>query len=52
MRSHGVPNFPDPDSNGNFHFGINSGVNQQSATYHAAQQACQSIMPGLPAAGG
>jgi hypothetical protein len=47
MRSHGVPNFPDPNSNGAFHFSIKSGINTQSATFLAAQRACQSILPGI-----
>jgi hypothetical protein len=45
MRSHGVPNFPDPSSTGAFHISVKT-INTQSATYKKAQQACQSIMPG------
>jgi hypothetical protein len=52
MRSHALPTFPDPGSNGSFHFSIKSGINPQSATYQKAQQACQSMDPGLPQAGG
>ena len=48
MRAHGMPNFPNPDSNGTFNFGINSGVNQQSAAYQSGAQACRSIMPPPP----
>lgn len=46
MRSHGVPNFPDPTSkNGLYGFRITpgSGINPKSATYQKANQACQSI---------
>jgi hypothetical protein len=59
MRSHGVPNFPDPISEGNgaYSFGApqvapsngagGGGINPNSAAYQKASQACQSIMPGL-----
>lgn len=51
MRSHGVPNFPDPSapSNGGpIGFTITNGsdINPQSATYQKANQACQSVAPG------
>jgi hypothetical protein len=41
MRSHGVPNFPDPDSHGRFHHlpDINSPQSQ------AAQNACKDLLP-------
>lgn len=42
MRAHGIPNFPDPNSNGT-EFNA-SGVNQ--ATYEAAQHACASLRGG------
>jgi hypothetical protein len=53
MRSHGVPNFPDPQ----FHSGpgggvgvqINgSGVNPNSPAFQSAQKACGSIFGGAP----
>jgi hypothetical protein len=47
MRTHGVPNFPDPTSNGAISFNANSGVNPQSATYQKANTACESLAPGL-----
>jgi hypothetical protein len=59
MRSHGVPNFPDPVSEGNgaYSFGApqaapsngagGGGINPNSPTYQRAGQACQSIMPNL-----
>lgn len=48
MRSHGVPRFPDPDSNGHLGAagGPGSGVDPQSTQYQAATQACRSLMPG------
>jgi hypothetical protein len=45
MRSHGVPNFPDPDIKGNYptvdpqHLGVSS------TQYQAAEQACQHLLP-------
>jgi hypothetical protein len=59
MRTHGVPNFPDPvsDGNGAYSFGApqaapsngggGGGINPNSPAYQKAGQACQSIMPGL-----
>jgi hypothetical protein len=51
MRSHGLPDFPDPTSSGG---GIQlsiggekgSGLNPSSPVFQAAQKACQSVMPG------
>jgi hypothetical protein len=40
MRSHGVPDFPDPDSNGNFHVGNNSVSSQETA----ANQVCNHLL--------
>jgi hypothetical protein len=52
MRSHGVPNYPDPNSNGQFvETGSNSlnvrsnSPNVGSSVLSAAQSACQSLMP-------
>jgi hypothetical protein len=45
MRSHGLPNFPDPDIKGNYpavdphHLGVSS------TQYQAAEQACQHLLP-------
>jgi hypothetical protein len=47
MRTHGVPSFPDPSSNGAFHISIKT-INTQLATYKKAEQACQSIMSSGP----
>lgn len=48
MRSHGVPNFPDPNSSGGFQFG--SGVDPQSPAFISAQAICQKLS-GLPSPG-
>jgi hypothetical protein len=54
MRSHGVPNFPDPKVTGHTvrMFGPNSGVNPRSPAFQSAQQACQGPLPKGPPAGG
>ncbi len=44
MRSHGVANFPDPDSHGEFpSFQLASGVSRQTAS--SAQHSCQHLLP-------
>jgi hypothetical protein len=53
MRSHGVPNFPDPQfqSGPGGGFGIRlggAGVNPNSPAFQAAQKACGSIFGGAP----
>lgn len=51
MRQHGVPKFPDPISNGSGGGGLRvaagpgTGLDPNSASFQAAQQACQSLMP-------
>jgi hypothetical protein len=45
MRSHGVPNFPDPNSQGAITFGSSSGINPNSPKFQAAQQVCQKLLP-------
>jgi hypothetical protein len=45
MRSHGVPNFPDP-SNGGIRIGPGTGLNPRSPAFQAAQTACQKLLPG------
>jgi hypothetical protein len=48
MRSHGLPNMPDPVVNANgVAMHIPAGVSPGSAQLKAAQQACRSLMPGL-----
>ena len=44
MRSHGVPNFPDPNNGGGLT--LPAGVNRNSPAFQSAQKACQSLMPG------
>jgi hypothetical protein len=39
MRSHGVPNFPDPGAS------LPSGVNPQAPAFQASQQACRQLNP-------
>ncbi len=49
MRSHGVPNFPDPTvQNGSVGFNITGadGIDQNSPQYLSARQACQSLRGG------
>jgi len=49
MRSHGVPNLPDPSSGGGIQ--IPQGVSPQSPAFQSAQKACGSLIPG-PTGGG
>ena len=45
MRSHGVPNFPDPSGGG----GINiagTGINPQAPSFKAARASCTKLLPG------
>lgn len=44
MRTHGVPNFPDPTADGNLHIG--SDVDTQSPAFKDAQKACGRFEPG------
>lgn len=46
MRSHGVPNFPDPGASGGFVIAAGSGVDPRSQTFKAAQTACAKDLPG------
>jgi hypothetical protein len=43
MRTHGVPNFPDPDHDGAIT--LPSGVDQQAPQYQHAMQACSKVEP-------
>ena len=46
MRTHGVPNFPDPGKGGSFDVGsAPGGINPQSPTFQAARQACAKFAP-------
>jgi hypothetical protein len=50
MRSHGVPNFPDPEFSGGMTritIGAKNGeMDPQSPVFQAAQKTCQKLMPG------
>jgi hypothetical protein len=49
MRSHGLPNFPDPTFSGGgaqLRVDRKSGLNPNSPQFQAAQKACQKLMPG------
>jgi hypothetical protein len=45
MRSHGVPNFPDPSSGGNITIGPGSGIDPSSPKFRAAESTCQKLLP-------
>ncbi len=45
VRSHGVPNFPDPDASGRIPDPASLGVNQGSPQFEAANQACAQYRP-------
>jgi hypothetical protein len=48
MRSHGVPNFPDPSPGGGFVFQAGSGLNPSSPALQSATATCQRYMGGSP----
>jgi hypothetical protein len=43
MRNHGIHDFPDPDSSGNFDLGGGSDLNPNNPSYQAAARACRSL---------
>lgn len=45
VRSHGVPNFPDPDSTGRIPDPASVGIDQGSPRFEAANQACGRYRP-------
>jgi hypothetical protein len=45
MRAHGVPGFPDPQSNGAILTGPNDHLAQGSRSFVAANKACQHLLP-------
>jgi hypothetical protein len=51
MRSHGVPNFPDPAPGGNG-FQVNPGLGLSAPAFNAARAHCQRFMPVLGGSGG
>jgi hypothetical protein len=51
MRSHGLPNFPDPKFSGGgaqLSMDKSNGLNPNSPVFKAAEKACQKVMPGPP----
>lgn len=47
MRSHEVPNFPDPSPNGGgLRIGQMPGLDPRSPVFQAAQQSCKHLLPG------
>jgi hypothetical protein len=47
IRSHGLPNFPDPTfSGGGVHLPKTAGIDLHSPQVRAAEEACQSLIPG------
>lgn len=51
MRSHGVPNFPEPNAQGQELITGSSGVNPNSPQFQSAMEACQSLLPAGAVAG-
>jgi hypothetical protein len=45
MRSHGVPEYPDPGSNGNLPKGNAQDFGVSNSQYQAAERACQHLLP-------
>lgn len=45
MRSHGVPDFPDPSSSGAIVINPASGIDLNAPQFDAAQRACQKLVP-------
>ena len=46
MRSHGVPNFPDPKASGGLLLHAGSGIDPSSPGFKAAQAKCHKLLPG------
>jgi hypothetical protein len=46
MRSHGVPNFPDPGAGGGIELASGDGINPFSPAFKAAQSVCRKLLPG------
>lgn len=45
MRANGVPNFPDPDANGDIQFPVDSPI-PRSPAFRIAQRVCNKYVPG------
>ena len=52
MRDHGVTSYPDPKQSGNTVTMGAFGLDPNDPSFHAAQQACQSLVPGSDRASG
>lgn len=48
MRSHGVPDFPDPSPGGGIHLTLSPGssLNPRSPAFQSARRSCQHLLPG------
>ena len=46
IRTHGIPNFPDPTFSGGSAHIAHQGLNESSPVFKAAVQACESLIPG------
>jgi|HubBroStandDraft_4_1064222.scaffolds.fasta_scaffold94196_1 hypothetical protein len=46
IRTHGIPNFPDPTFSGGGVHVAHQGLNESSPAFKAAVQACESLIPG------
>jgi hypothetical protein len=46
MRSHGVPNFPDPGAGGGIQIAQGSGINPFSPAFKDARAKCEKLLPG------
>jgi hypothetical protein len=51
MRSHGLPDFPDPQPGGGFVFRRGAGVDPSSPAFKAAQAKCKKFQPPGPGSG-
>jgi hypothetical protein len=51
MRSHGLPNFPDPNNKGQFLYSPGSGIDPSSPQFQSAEKACESKAPTGPISG-
>jgi hypothetical protein len=45
MRSHGVPDFPDPSSRGGIDLVLGSGLDPASPSFQSAQRSCKHLLP-------
>ncbi len=45
MRKNGVPNFPDPNAQGQISISSSAGIDPGSAQFQQAQQTCQKLLP-------